>query len=124
MESVATVIALLTAVLNTLAGAFGAWRWWQVEPSSAFWVLARVGQAASVGLAAFAAVAYATGSRPDDDLFWLYAVLPVAVGFFAEQFRILAAQTVLDQRELPDAQAVGALHEREQRSVVDRKSVV
>jgi hypothetical protein len=39
-------------------------------------------------------------------------------GFFAEQFRVLAAQTVLDARGLEDAEAVGRLPEREQRSVV------
>lgn len=118
METVATVIALLVVVLNTSAAALGAWRWWRVEPSDAFWWVARAGQVASVVLALFAGVAYVAGGRPDDDLYWLYAVLPVAVGFFAEQFRILSAQTVLDARGLENAQAVGALPELEQRSVV------
>ena len=118
MEDVATVTALLVAVLNTLAGGLGAWRWWQVEPSDAFWKLARTGQAASVVLAVVAGVLYLSGSRPDDSLFWLYAVLPVAISFFAEQFRILSAQTVLDARGLENAQAVGGLPEAEQRSVV------
>ena len=59
-----------------------------------------------------------SGARPDDGLFWLYAVLPTAISFFAEQFRILAAQTVLEARGLEDAQAVGRLPEAEQRSVV------
>jgi hypothetical protein len=118
METLAVVIALLVVCLNTLAGALGAWRWWQVEPSSAFWVLARAGQVASVLLALVAGAAYVSGSRPDDGLFWLYAALPVAVGAFAEQFRILSAQTVLDARGIPDAAAVGALPENEQRSVV------
>ena len=118
METVATVTALLAAVLNTLAAGLGAWRWWRVEPSRAFWVLARAGQAASVLLALVAGVAYVSGARPDDDLFWLYAVLPTATSFFAEQFRILSAQTVLDARDLPDAQAVGRLPDNEQRSIV------
>ncbi len=118
MEAAATITALLTAVLNTLAGGLGAWRWWTVEPSRAFWVLARAGQAASTLLAALAGVLYLAGGRPDDSLFWLYAVLPVAVSFFAEQFRILSAQTVLDARGLEDAQAVGRLPEAEQRSIV------
>ena len=118
MQDVATVSALLCVVLNTAAGGLGAWRWWRVEPSDAFWVLARAGQGASVLLAVVAGVLYVAGARPDDDLFWLYALLPVAVSFFGEQFRILSAQTVLDARGLEDAQAVGRLPEREQRSVV------
>ena len=65
-----------------------------------------------------AGVAYATGARPDDGLFWLYAVLPVVTGFFAEQYRLLSARSVLDQRELEDAQAVGKLPEAEQRSIM------
>jgi hypothetical protein len=118
MESLATVTALLVAVLNGLAAGLGAWRWWTVEPSPAFWVLCRAGQVASVVLALVAGVAYVGGSRPDDGLFWLYAVLPSAVSFFAEQFRILSAQTVLDARGLEDAQAVGSRPEAEQRSIV------
>jgi hypothetical protein len=118
MEMLATLTALTVAVLNGVAGVYGSWRWWTVEPSRAFWVLARGGQAAAVVLALVAGVLYLTGSRPDDGLFWLYAALPAAIGFFAEQFRILSAQTVLEARSLPDAQAVGALPEAEQRSVV------
>ena len=118
MTEGAIITALLAAVLNTCAAVLGAWRWWRVEPSNAFWVLARAGQGASILLAVFAAVAFLSGARPDDELYWLYAVLPAGVGFFAEQFRILSAQTVLDARGLEDAQAVGKLPEAEQRSVV------
>jgi hypothetical protein len=118
MADVAAVAALVVAGVNALAGAFGAWRWWSVAPSRVFWVLARAGQAAAVGLAVVAGVAAVTGFDPPDGLFWLYALLPVAVGFVAEQFRAASAQTVLDARDLPDAQAVGRLDEAAQRSVV------
>jgi hypothetical protein len=40
------------------------------------------------------------------------------VSFVAEQFRITAAQTVLDTRGLQDAHAVGRLDEAGQRSVI------
>ena len=118
METLAIITALIAAVLNGAAGAWGSWRWWTVEPSRAFWVMARFGQATAVALALLAGVAYLTGARPDDGLFWLYALLPTAIGFFAEQFRLLSAQTVLEARGLPGAQAVGSLPEAEQRSVV------
>jgi hypothetical protein len=118
MAHVAEVVALVTAVTNLLAGAFGAWRWWLVEPSRAFWVLCRTGQALAVVQAAVAGVLAAVGFDPADGLYWLYALLPVAVSFVAEQLRVTAAQAVLDARDLDDAQAVGELDEAGQRSVV------
>ena len=118
MADVAAGAALVTAAVNVVAGLFGAWRWWIVAPSRAFWVLVRAGQAAAIGLAAVAGVAAATGFHPADGLFWLYALMPVSVGFVAEMFRAASAQTVLDASGLEDAQAVGRLDEAGQRSVV------
>ncbi len=118
MQTLATFTALTVAVLNGVAGAWGGWRWWTVEPSRVFWVLVRAGQGAAVLLVVVAGVLYVAGARPDDGLFWLYAALPAVIGLFAEQFRILSAQTVLEARGLPDAHAVAALPGREQRSVV------
>src|SRR4051795_8846586 len=118
MHDVAAFTALGVAALNGVAAAFGGWRWWVVNPSRAFWVLARAGQAAAVALAAVAGVAAVTGFDPADGLFWLYALLPVVVGFVAEQFRAASAQTVLDARDLENAEAVGRLDEAGQRSVV------
>jgi hypothetical protein len=118
MADAVAATALLAAAVNAVAGVFGGWRWWTVAPSRAFWVLARAGQVAAVVLAAVAGLAAATGFDPAEGLFWLYALLPVAVGFVAEQFRAASAQTVLDARGLEDARAVGRLDEAGQRSVV------
>lgn len=118
MAHVAQVAALVTAGTNLVAGTLGAWRWWTVAPSSAFWVACRAGQAFAVAQAAVAGVLAALGFDPGDGLYWLYALLPVAVSFVAEQLRVTAAQAVLDARELEDAAAVGRLDEAEQRSVV------
>jgi hypothetical protein len=118
MAHVAEVVALVTAVTNLLAGALGAWRWWTVEPSRAFWVLCRGGQAIAVVQALVAGVLAALGFDPADGLYWLYALLPVIVSFVGEQLRVTAAQAVLDDRELDDAQAVGRLDDAGQRSVV------
>src|SRR5919204_6725013 len=109
MTQVAEVVALVTAAVNLVAGALGAWRWWTVEPSRAFWVLCRAGQAFGVAQAGVAGVLAALGFDPDSHLYWLYALLPVAVSFVAEQLRVTAAQAVLDSRGLEDAQAVGDL---------------
>jgi hypothetical protein len=118
MHDAAAFAALATAALNAIAALYGAWRWWIVSPSRTFWVLARAGQAAAVALAAVAGVAAATGFDPGAGLFWLYALLPVVVGFVAEQFRATSAQTVLDARGLEDATAVGGLDDAGQHSVV------
>ena len=118
MAHLAEVVALVTAVTNLVAGAFGAWRWWLVEPSRAFWVLCRAGQALAVMQAAVAGVLAALGFDPAAGLYWLYALLPVAVSFVAEQLRVTAAEAVLDARNLEDAKAVGELDEAAQRSVV------
>jgi hypothetical protein len=118
MTELPAVVALGVAAVNGAAGLLGAWRWWRVEPSRAFWVLCRAGQVAAAVQAAVAGVLAATGFHPDDGLYWLYALLPLAVSFVAEQLRVTAAQAVLDARDLEDAQAVGTLDEAAQRSVV------
>ena len=116
--TVAEIAALATLVVNGAAGAFAALRWWQVQPAGAIWPLLRAGQAVAVAQALVAGVLAIAGWDPPDGLYWLYALLPVAIGFVAEQLRIASAEQVLENRELPDAQAVGTLPEAEQRSVV------
>jgi hypothetical protein len=58
------------------------------------------------------------GRYSSEHLFYLYALLPLAVAFVAEQLRVISAQTILDRRELADAEAVGELPEHEQLAVV------
>jgi hypothetical protein len=118
MALISTLTALLVAVVNGGAAAWAGWRWYTVEPDRLSWVLVRTGQGAAVVLALVAGVAFVSGARPDDGLFWLYALLPAVIGFFAEQFRLISAQTVLDARGLPDAKAMAGLPDAEQRSIV------
>lgn len=118
MALLVALTALLVAVVNGAAGAWAGWRWYAVAPDRLSWRLVRAGQAGSVLLAVAAGIAWASGARPDNGLLWLYALLPAAVGFFAEQFRLVSAQTVLDARGLPDAEAMGRLPDAEQRSIV------
>jgi hypothetical protein len=118
MRLPAEIFPILIAVSGLAAGAVGGWRWWTVAPSRAFWVLCRTTQGLAVAQAVLAGVLFLTGFHPADGLFWLYALLPVAVSFVGEQLRLLSAQTVLEARGLEDAQAVGRLPEEGQRSVV------
>jgi hypothetical protein len=118
VQTLATASALLALGVNAVAAVAGGVLWWRVDPRPWAWPLIRAGQATAIALAAVGGVLWASGARPDDGLFWLYALLPATVGFFAEQFRILSAQTVLDARGLEDAAAVGELPESEQQSIV------
>lgn len=110
--------ALALAALNAIPAALGALRWYESRPSRAFWVLLRVAQAGALLFAAAVGALAAAGRKPTDNLFFLYALLPLAVSFVAEQLRVASAQTILDQRGLEDAQAVGELPEEEQHEVV------
>jgi hypothetical protein len=110
--------ALVVAGLNAAAALLGGWRWYRCEESGAFWLLLRVGQGSVLAFALVIGSLAAAGKYSSDNLFYLYALLPLAIGFVAEQLRVGSAQTILDQRELPDAQAVGGLPEKEQRTVV------
>ena len=116
--TIATIGALATLAVNGLAAAFAGWRWWSVEPHDAVWPMLRAGQVVAGLWALAAGVLALSGFQPTDRLYWLYALLPVAVGLIAEQLRIASAEQVLEQRGLGDAQEVGALPESGQRSVV------
>jgi hypothetical protein len=114
--------AIAVASLNLLAGLLGAWLWYDGAPGerqgAAFWLILRVAQGSALALALAVGSLAAAGHYSSDDLFYLYSLLPLAIGLVAEQLRVASAQTILDQRDLDDAQAVGALPEHEQRGVV------
>jgi hypothetical protein len=115
--------ALVVAGLNAVSGLLGGWLWYRDDPSSrkllnAFWVLLRVGQGSALTLALAVGSLAVAGHYSTDHLFYLYALLPLAVAFVAEQLRVASAQTILDQRDLEDAEAVGRLGEDEQQEIV------
>ena len=118
MTPVHLVLGVAVMALFSAAGLLGAWSWWQVRTSAWFWRILRAAQVALAAQVVLGGVLLAAGREPADGLHLVYGLLPVAVSFVAEQLRVAAAQTVLDARELQDAEAVGRLPEAEQRSVV------
>jgi hypothetical protein len=118
--------ALTVSALNALSGLLGASIWYRAgqgaEPTGAlaraFWAMLRVGQGSALLLAVAVGSLAAAGKYSSEHLFYLYALLPLAVGFVAEQLRITSAQTILDQRGLENAAAVGELPEAEQHELV------
>jgi hypothetical protein len=118
VTTAAQIALVLAAGANAVAALVAGVAWWRWSPGRAAWRLVRAGQVAAGLLAVVAGVLAVAGLRPGNGLFWLYAVLPIAISFIAEQLRLLSAQTVLDQRGLEDAHEVGDLPDDEQRWVV------
>jgi hypothetical protein len=115
--------ALAVAGLNALSGVLGASTWHRGAPPQrrrvgVFWVTLRVGQGSALVLAIAVGALAAAGRYSSEHLFYLYALLPLAVAFVAEQLRVASAQTILDQRGLADAETVGGLPEPEQEALV------
>jgi hypothetical protein len=110
--------AIAVAALNAIPAIVGGWYWQREQPSRAFWILLRVGQASALLLALAVGLLAATSHYSSERLFYLYALLPLVIAFIAEQLRVASAQTILDHHELPDAKAVGHLNELEQRLIV------
>jgi len=119
MSNAVVAGALVVAALNVISGLLGGWLWHWGDPADhratgAFWVMLRVGQGSALTLAIVVGSLAAAGRNPSESLFYLYALLPLAVAFVAEQLRVASAQTILDQRGLEGAQAVGELPADEQ----------
>jgi hypothetical protein len=120
--------AIAVAALNAISGVLGGTLWYHggalAAGSSAggsvraFWVLLRVGQGSALALAIAVGSLAAAGNYSSEHLFYLYALLPLAVAFVAEQLRVASAQTILDQSGLENAAAVGELPEDEQHTLV------
>jgi len=115
--------SLVVAGFNLVAAAVGAAAWYAGAGADSWtvrgcWVLLRVGQGAALTLAIAVGSLAAAGNYSTDHLFYLYALLPLAVAFVAEQLRAVSAQAVLDQRGLADAAAVGTLPEADQHALV------
>jgi hypothetical protein len=110
--------AIALAALNAVPGLLGAWRWYRHESSRGFWLLLRVAQVGALVFAVAVGVLAAAGHASSEELFYLYSLLPLAIGFVAEQLRVASAQTILDQHQLPSAQAVGELADEEQHEIV------
>jgi hypothetical protein len=122
MDEAVRAGCLAVAVLNLLPGVLGALAFYLADMNSGlvrwFWLLLRVGQGAALALALAVGSLAAAGHYSDESLFYLYALLPLAIGFIAEQLRVASAQTILDHRGLKGSQAVAGLPEAEQQELV------
>ena len=117
MTGVHIALGVGMVFVNLAAGLIGTWQWWRSTPGRRFWRVLRIGQAFTVLAAADGLILVIAG---DDlpELHLVYGLTPIAVSFLAEQLRLASADTVLQARELPDAQAMRALGEAEQHEIV------
>jgi len=117
VTAVHIALGVAAVAVNLAAGAWGAWAWWQAREAPGFWPLLRTGQALIAVEAAIGGVLLLTGADLPP-LHLVYGLSPLGVALLAEQLRLVAAQTELDQRELGGREAVEALPEAEQRDLV------
>ena len=117
MTAVHIVVGVALIAVNLAAGAYGAWAWWRWHVAPGFWPLLRAGQLLVVIEAAIGLVLWLTDHELPP-LHLVYGLTPLAVSFFAEQLRLVAAQTELDRRELEGRAAIEALPEARRRELV------
>jgi hypothetical protein len=103
--------------VNLAAGVLGAYTWWRGGHSRAFWPLLRTGQLL-VLVQALDGLVLVIGGRDLPELHLIYGLTPLGVSFIAEQLRLAAADTVLDQRGLENSAAMARLAEPEQQQIV------
>jgi heme A synthase len=92
MAEVHLVVGCALIALNLAAGAIGGVAWFRDRPSIRFWYLLRAAQLSVFLQALLGGLLVLTGHKPDDDLHYLYGILPLVVSFLAEGARAGAAQ--------------------------------
>jgi hypothetical protein len=112
-------IALGVALIavNAVAGLYGAFAWWRDIPAPGFWPLLRAGQVLVLVEALDGAILLLMG-KDLPPLHLIYGLVPLGVSFVAEQLRLTAAETVLQQRDLEGRADVEKLAPAEQEGLV------
>jgi heme A synthase len=107
------VVGCAVIVLNLAAFAVGGTAWLRDRSSVPFWLLLRAAQVAVFLQVMLGGLLVFTGHKPDDELHYLYGILPLVVSLIAEGARAGAAERELgdvDFEALPtDAQQDFAL---------------
>ncbi len=105
--------------MNAVAGLYGAFAWWRHVNAPGFWPLLRIGQALVLVEALDGVILLLLGKELPQ-LHLIYGLVPIAVSFVAEQLRLAAAETVLQQRDLEGRADVEKLATRRAAGARDR----
>jgi hypothetical protein len=117
MSSTHELLGAITIGINWLAALLGGAAWLTRRRVEPFWWMLRTGQALILADAIIGAALLLDG-KDLPRLHLIYGLVPIGVAFVAEQLRLTAAQTVLDQHDLEDSKAVATLPESEQHALV------
>jgi heme A synthase len=113
LAAVHLVVGCAVIVLNLVAFAFGGTAWLRDRNSVPFWLLLRAAQVSVFIQVMLGGLLVFTGHKPDDELHYLYGILPLVVSLIAEGARAGAAERELgevDFESLPaDSQQALAL---------------
>jgi heme A synthase len=104
MAEVHLVVGCALILSNAIAFAVGGIAWIRDQASVRFWYLLRVAQLTVFLQVLLGGLLVFTGHEPDDDLHYLYGLLPLVVSFLAEGARAGAAEREvrdLDVEALP-----------------------
>ncbi|MDO9354228.1 MAG: hypothetical protein Q7T55_11060, partial [Solirubrobacteraceae bacterium] len=105
--------AVVVGVVNAAAAVAGFAQWSLGRPGPLFWFLARAGQGIAAIFAVFSGIYALAKEPPADSLAWVYILTPIAVSYFAEQLRLVAATTVLERHGYESASELRASVEAE-----------
>jgi heme A synthase len=100
MPEVHLVVGCALIALNLAAFVVGGVAWLRRRSSIPFWYLLRAAQAAVFLQALLGGLLVMTGHEPDDNLHYLYGILPLVVSFLAEGACAGAAQRELGDLDL------------------------
>ena len=106
MPEVHLVVGCALIALNLVAFAFGGIAWLRSRPSIPFWYLLRAAQVSVFIQAMLGGLLVLTGHEPDDNLHYLYGILPLVVSFLAEGARAGAAQREIGDVDFESLPAV------------------
>lgn len=104
-------LGLIAITVNLVAGATGAFAWRSNRISIPFWYLLRGAQIATLLFVLAEAWLYFAGNRAEDDLHYLYVVLPVVASLLAEAMRGASASQELGETDF------ASLDEKRQQTV-------
>ena len=99
MAEVHLVVGCAVIALNLVAFAIGGIAWYRDRPSVRFWYLLRAAQVSVFLQVMLGGLLVFTNHKPDDNLHYLYGILPLVVSLIAEGARTGAAE-----RELRDVE--------------------